>query len=134
MVGEVEAVKKTNRAPMTLIVEQNLFDSITNSYEGLSLALDQLQEDKEIFFVSQSRVSDFFCLTGLKLLFFCLKVIEWLKNPVSVSDFKTNAASIDTSCVKSTCNLKNLSGADRTMVSCVPCPNAYPWLDNPEGN
>lgn len=59
MVGQVEAVKKSNRAPMTLIVEQNLFDSITNSYEGLSLALDQLQEDKEIFFVSQSRVSDF---------------------------------------------------------------------------
>jgi len=59
LVGQVEAVKKSNRAPMTLIVEQNLFDSITNSYEGLSLALDQLQEDKEIFFVSQSRVSDF---------------------------------------------------------------------------
>lgn len=118
---------------MTLIVEQNLFDSITNSYEGLSLALDQLQEDKEIFFVSQSRVSDFLAWLA-ETIIFCLKVIEWVKNPVSLSDFKTNAPSVDTSCVKSTCNLKKLDGADRTMVSCVPCPNAYPWLDNPEGN
>lgn len=59
LAGEVEAVKKSNRAPMTLIVEQNLFDSVENSYEGLSLALDKLQEDKDIFFVSQSRVSFF---------------------------------------------------------------------------
>ncbi|CAG9765020.1 unnamed protein product [Ceutorhynchus assimilis] len=115
LVKQVETVKIKNRAPLTLIIEEKLFSSVNESWTGLTDALDRIQEDKTVFLVSQSRV------------------IQWLKNPVPVSEFKTDAVSITTGCVKDTCSLKKLTGETRYMVSCVPCPKNYPWLGNPEG-
>ncbi|XP_066259307.1 chitin deacetylase 8-like [Euwallacea similis] len=116
LVEQVDNVRKSNKAPMTLIVEENLFQSVENSWDGLVDALDRIQKDQQVFLVSQARV------------------IEWMKNPVPVSEFKTNPVTIDTGCVEATCNLLNEKNQTRTMVSCVPCPKNYPWLDNPEGN
>ncbi|XP_050302559.1 chitin deacetylase 8-like [Anthonomus grandis grandis] len=115
LVNQIQTVKNSNRAPLTLIIEDNLFKSVNESWAGLNDALDRIQEDKEIFLVSQSRV------------------IEWMKNPTPLSEFKTAAETVDTGCVKNTCALKNPSGDERYMVSCVPCPQNYPWLGNPEG-
>jgi len=115
LVGQVKSVKDYNRAPLTLVVEENFFSSIKNAWNGLNEALNQLQKDKEIFFVSQARV------------------IQWLKDPKPIANFTTSASTISTGCVKSTCALQTNTGETRYMVSCVPCPKNYPWLDNPEG-
>lgn len=115
LVGQVQQVKATTRSPLTLIVEERLFLSVNESWNGLTRALDRLQEDKDIFFVSQARV------------------IEWIKNPVTVSNFRTEPPTVDTSCHKETCKLETNKGETRYMVSCVACPKNYPWLDNPDG-
>ncbi|XP_066140756.1 chitin deacetylase 8-like [Euwallacea fornicatus] len=116
LVEQVDKVKTSNKAPMTLIIEQNLFESVENSWDGLIDALDRIQKDNQVFLVSQARV------------------IEWMKNPVPLSEFTTNPVTIDTGCVKAICDLLNEDNEARTMISCVPCPKRYPWLDNPEGN
>jgi hypothetical protein len=116
LVQQVTSVKNLNRAPLTLIIEENLFKSVNESWAGLNDALDKIQEDQDIFFVSQARV------------------IEWIKNPVPIAEFKTGNQAVDTSCNKETCTLTKSDGTIRYMVSCVPCPKNYPWLDNPEGN
>lgn len=61
-----------------------------------------------------------------------------MKNPGTISQ----AASLfdcprlePSPCERLSCSYTEPAGlqGERVMKSCVPCPPAYPWLDNPDG-
>lgn len=65
---------------------------------------------KDIFFVSQETI------------------VEFIKNPVKLKDFKTPEPDNNARCQAKLCRY-----GDQNMNSCTPCPDVYPWLGNPEG-
>ncbi|RZB40330.1 chitin deacetylase, partial [Asbolus verrucosus] len=114
LLSQVERVRNSNRAPMTLMLSSAYFRSVDNSVEGFQKFLDGLGSD--VFLVSVK------------------EIIEWVKNPVTVDLFKTATPERTANCNNPTnCLLTNADGNVRYMVSCVQCPEVYPWLGNPLG-
>ncbi|XP_059056288.1 chitin deacetylase 8-like [Achroia grisella] len=64
-------------------------------------------------------------------------VIEWVKNPVPVTEYKEQPCNtfVPTSCAAQSCGpiQAEHKGYDYWMQSCAPCTRVYPWLDNPLG-
>ncbi|XP_076266915.1 chitin deacetylase 8-like [Rhynchophorus ferrugineus] len=116
LVQQVDTQRQANRAPVILIIESTWFDNVENSWDGLVDALDKLEALPDVYFVTQARV------------------IEWLKNPVPLSEFETGLIEPALGCSPFTCKLSKPDGTIRYMNSCVQCPKSYPWLGNPEGN
>lgn len=77
--------------------------------------LDNMQSLSDVFLVSQKQV------------------LDWVKDPVSLSEFKTETYEREANCTSINCELKNSNDEIRYMASCTPCPHVYPWLDNPLG-
>nr|AWX65388.1 chitin deacetylase 6 [Leptinotarsa decemlineata] len=115
LTNEVDIIRNNTKLPMTLIVNSNWFDFIANSYAGFEKFLNRLQEKKDVFLVSQKQV------------------LDWMKNPVTLSEFKTESPSNSASCHPVRCTLDK-DGETRYMDSCVACPKVYPWLGNPDGD
>lgn len=65
-------------------------------------------------------------------------VLNWVKNPISVSEMtKSNMSkcrkSVPSNCVPQVCKLHK-NNVERYMTQCSPsCPVSYPWLGNPLG-
>jgi hypothetical protein len=98
------------------MVPSGWFRAVNNSYEGFEKFLDELGGRSDVFLVSQQQV------------------IEWMKNPVPASQFKTDVYERTAECDSPVnCALENSDGNIRYMKSCIPCPEAYPWLGNPTG-
>ncbi|RZC33226.1 hypothetical protein BDFB_004923, partial [Asbolus verrucosus] len=68
LLGEVESVRNQNRAPLVIRLDSYWFEQTKNSFEGFSKFLNEVTD---VFFVS---VQD---------------VLEWIKNPVPVSQYTT---------------------------------------------
>ncbi|RZC33158.1 hypothetical protein BDFB_009781, partial [Asbolus verrucosus] len=115
LVGQVDIVRSGNRAPLVLRLDSYWFKFTRNSVEGFTLFLDEMSKRNDVFFVS---VGD---------------VLDWVKNPVSVSNYKTPVHDRYAECFPVNCRLKFLDGTERYMKSCVPCPKQYPWKGNPMG-
>jgi hypothetical protein len=105
----------TNKAPLTLMVPSSWFRFVNNSFEGFEKFLDELGGRSDVFLVSQQQV------------------IEWMKNPVPVGQFKTDVYDRTADCNAINCPLINANNEIRYMKSCVNCPEVYPWLGNPTG-
>ncbi|XP_018576454.1 uncharacterized protein LOC108914997 [Anoplophora glabripennis] len=116
LLDEINQIRDSTRAPLTLLINSNWFSLTENSYDGFTRFLDTLETYSDVFLVSQKQV------------------LDWMKNPVQVSEYKTGFAEGTAQCMAYTCNLHKSDGAVRYMKSCIRCPESYPWLDNPEGN
>lgn len=112
LIKEVNRIRTVYRAPLTLLVNSYWFEFTEHSYEALKQFLVKAVALKDIFFVSQSQVIDF------------------MKNPIKLKDYKTPKPDHNARCQAQECIFKE---KDRYMKSCTPCPDEYPWLDNPEG-
>lgn len=115
LLGQVERERSSNKAPLTLMVPSSWFRFTENSYDGFKSFLDELAKLDDVFLVSLKQA------------------IEWTKNPVPVSDFKTDVPDRQADCTPINCPLQNANGDLRYMMSCVACPEVYPWLGNPLG-
>ncbi|XP_063913907.1 chitin deacetylase 8-like [Zophobas morio] len=114
--NEVDAVRNDNREPLTLRLDSYWFLFTENSYEGFVAFLDKIKSLDDVFLVS---VQD---------------ILQWIKNPVSASQYKVPDHSGRTAdCHKISCRLMNEDNQERYMMSCVPCPAVYPWKGNPLG-
>lgn len=78
--------------------------------------MDYLGTLKDVFIVSEN------------------KVLDWMKTPVNLADFKSCTSQKEASCEAKNCKLIKEDGSERWMGSCVACPKNYPSLSNPEGN
>ncbi|KAJ8928574.1 hypothetical protein NQ314_018860 [Rhamnusium bicolor] len=117
LVGEIDRVRRSTRVPLTLLVNSYWFDFTENSLQGFTLFLDRLAAHyNDVFLVTQKQI------------------LDWIKNPVPVSEFQTEFPERNANCNPYSCALKTPDNADRYMKSCIPCPAAYPWLGNPDGN
>lgn len=105
-----------DRAPFTLMINSAWFTITQNSWEGLLSFMDYLETLKDVFVVSNA------------------DVIEWMKNPVPVDEYKRNVPKRNAKCSEYLCPLNKGEEGLRYMASCVECPDTYPWLGNPEGN
>ncbi|KAG5868397.1 hypothetical protein JTB14_006830 [Gonioctena quinquepunctata] len=114
LTNEINSVRNTTRAPLTLVVNSKWFTSNKNSYDGFVQFLDGLQDLSDVFLVSQSQV------------------LEWMRNPVPLSEFKTIELENGSNCKALTCRVKK-DKLYQTMGSCATCPKVYPWLGNPTG-
>ncbi|XP_056640595.1 chitin deacetylase 8-like [Diorhabda sublineata] len=115
LTDQIEKVRTTVRAPMTLSIDSFWFNFTANSFEGFTKFMDRMRDKSDVFFVSQKQVLDF------------------MKNPVPISEFNSENTPDPTNCHEQKCTLKK-GNEDRNMVTCVPCPTVYPWLDDPDGN
>ncbi|KAJ3650692.1 hypothetical protein Zmor_016774 [Zophobas morio] len=116
----IEQERSGNRAPITLIVPSDWFRMIYNSYLGFAKFLDTVGTMDDVF------------LVNLK------QVVDWAKNPVPLSEFKTAVTTPETECHRNTCKLRTAAGEVRYLTLCVRdgggyCPDVYPWLGNPLG-
>ncbi|XP_028131891.2 chitin deacetylase 8 [Diabrotica virgifera virgifera] len=110
---QIEGIRSKSRTPINLMINSYWFEQTDTSFDGLRKFLENTvaREAKDTFFVSQKQVLDF------------------IKNPVKISDFKTADAPDGASCEPYTCRLKK-GTEDRNMDACVPCPDEYPWINN----
>ncbi|EFA03579.1 chitin deacetylase 6 precursor [Tribolium castaneum] len=116
LLSQIERERSTTKAPLSLMVPSSWFRFTDNSYEGFKTFLDELAKLNDVFLVSLKQV------------------IDWTKNPVSASDFKTDVPERTADCDNPrNCPLRNTNGDLRYMMSCVECPEVYPWLGNPLG-
>ncbi|KAJ8928579.1 hypothetical protein NQ314_018865 [Rhamnusium bicolor] len=109
-------VRGSSRVPLTLLVNSYWFDFIENSLEGFTKFLDKLIEYKDVFLVTQQQI------------------LDWVKNPTPLSQFRTEIPERTANCNPFSCKLKMQDDQIRYMKSCIPCPAVYPWLGNPDGN
>ncbi|KAJ8961140.1 hypothetical protein NQ318_008820 [Aromia moschata] len=117
LLKEIEKIRSTTRVPITILINSYWFNSTENSWEGLNKALDKIATYDDTFLVSQKQV------------------FNWIKNPVPKDQFKTEDVANNANCNNYNCKLKiNGDNQDRYMNACVPCPQAYPWLGNPDGD
>ncbi|XP_018576457.1 uncharacterized protein LOC108914999 [Anoplophora glabripennis] len=116
LTDEVDQIRNGNRAPLTLLINSYWFDFTENSYDGFTKFLDTLATYDDVYLVSQK------------------EVLDWIKNPVPLSEFKTELPTRNAACKAYSCKLQKPDGQDRYLKACIPCPASYPWLDNPDGN
>ncbi|XP_017774438.1 PREDICTED: uncharacterized protein LOC108561138 [Nicrophorus vespilloides] len=112
LLSELEKSYK-NRAPMKLLVN-SVWLSDEQNLKGFEGFLDAVGEKEDHFLVSVR------------------EVIEWMKNPVPVTQYTSLLGNVPTTCDPITCVLDK-QHETRYMRSCVPCPRIYPWLNNPTG-
>nr|CAH7716615.1 unnamed protein product [Callosobruchus chinensis] len=116
LISEVDRIRTTTKTPLTLTANAGWFEYTANALEGLHYFLNEMTANRtDVYFVSQRQV------------------MQWTKDPVKLKDFETFIIDDYQSCASRTCKLKK-GNEDRLMQICTPCPKAYPWLDNPEGN
>lgn len=87
-----------------------------NALEAFGKFLDHLAGLEDVFVVSESQV------------------IDWMKNPTAVKDYKVVVSDRSASCEVQHCKLEKPEEGLRYMESCSPCPQQFPWLNNPDGN
>ncbi|XP_063913716.1 chitin deacetylase 8-like [Zophobas morio] len=115
LLEQVDRGRSSNKAPLTLLVPTGWFRATENSYEGFQKFLDTLGSYNDVFLVSQKQV------------------LDWMNNPVTLDQFQTEVLERTSNCTEVNCRLENSEGQIRYMYSCVPCPDKYPWLDDPLG-
>ncbi|GJQ83036.1 hypothetical protein Trydic_g15850 [Trypoxylus dichotomus] len=111
---QFDRVYGDNRAPITLVINSGWLASNDANVKGLTQFMDALASYNDVFFVSHRQV------------------VDWMKNPVSASAFKTDVQAKQQQCSTRICQLRK-GDEVRYMTSCVPCPSTYPWLGNPLG-
>ncbi|XP_018576456.1 uncharacterized protein LOC108914998 isoform X2 [Anoplophora glabripennis] len=116
LIGEIGNIRNSTREPLTLRMFSYWFDFTENSRERFIKFLDKLASYDDVFLVTQKQV------------------LDWMRNPVPLSDFKTDVSERNATCTPYSCTLVKPNGSVRYFKSCVPCPASYPWLDNPECN
>jgi hypothetical protein len=112
---------KTNRAPIGFYTHAALFNANPVMFEAYKEFLDYLSTLKDVYMVGAS------------------DVINWMKNPVPVSQMKTEAWSKcrkaqPNNCKRHGCSVKKNKSEDRWFTACMDaCPSTYPWLGNKFG-
>lgn len=116
MIQQFEDYFNSNRAPLNLMINSAWFILTENSLEGYIGFLDYLAGKPEVFLVSHE------------------EVLNWMKAPVPLSEYTTTIKDRNSACEPITCELPFGDTEIRYMRSCTPCPNEYPWVENPSGN
>ncbi|VDL73125.1 unnamed protein product [Nippostrongylus brasiliensis] len=121
-----------NRAPYVLSLNADLLqlNGRNTGMQALQRFLEEIQYRKDVYVVT------------LKQL------IEWMRNPVPLSHISQSEAvrcsqkfSQYPAISQSTCSKPNkcmyrtpgLGSQEHQFLTCSPCPEQYPWLDNPIG-
>jgi len=121
MTGEFNKQYNGNRAPFGFYVHSAWFsEGINPNHLPAYIAfIDYLQTLPDVYLVGVSQV------------------IEWIKNPIPVSQMKPGSVvcqkTYTPTCQAKECTLMK-GNEERWMTSCVSCPKSYPWLGNPLGN
>lgn len=100
---------------MTLLINSFWLRS-DNAFDALKEFLNYLQEEPNTFIVSASQL------------------LDWMKNPISVKDYKVKVPDRDQLCDPLTCKVEKPGEGLRYMNCCNQCPEQFPWLNNPDGN
>lgn len=111
---QFDRVYSNNKAPQTYMFNSVWFQFTENSHEAFDLFLDYLSTLNDVFLISHTDVQ------------------AWMLNPVPLAEYKTPVRERNAACSSINCPLQ-LAEEVIYMGSCVPCPNVYPWLDNPTG-
>nr|AYX80514.1 chitin deacetylase 6 [Spodoptera exigua] len=107
-----------NRAPFGVSLLEGVIYPFPQVLSALERFLDVINNLDDVFMVTSD------------------EVIEWVKNPVPISQYRTQACRqfIPTTCVPSQCEvISSYDGREYEFESCNVCPRVYPWLGNPLG-
>ncbi|KAF2879660.1 hypothetical protein ILUMI_26522 [Ignelater luminosus] len=116
LIKQFERHYKKTKAPQTFLVNSAFFLLNEHALDGLELFLNHLGTLKDTFLVSHREVN------------------RWVKNPVPLDQYKPLVESRNAECKSRTCALQFGEHEIRYMVSCVTCPDEYPWIGNPKGD
>jgi hypothetical protein len=116
LIEKHNSIRSGTRAPINLLINTAWFQLEKDSFEGIKLFLNYLTSQKDTFVVSHAQL------------------ISWAKNPKPLGEYKPVISQPFRECSPRICPLPFGDDEIRYMKSCVPCPNVYPWLKNPEGN
>eukprot|EP00045_Choanoeca_perplexa_P008299 m.76575 g.76575 ORF g.76575 m.76575 type:complete len:471 (-) comp14438_c0_seq1:84-1496(-) len=115
-----------NRAPFGIFLHARWFDDFPFAFTALREFLDEIQENENTYLLSHA------------------KMLDWMRTPVSVD----NVAQLDSwqcgerpfgpepcsETEQNNCKYTHpRDGSEVFMATCEPCPDNYPWLDNPLG-
>ncbi|KAJ2944846.1 hypothetical protein O0L34_g1740 [Tuta absoluta] len=113
---------KNSRTPFGIYAHDYFLTTYPAVQGAISKFLDEVSKMQDAFVVN---ISD---------------VIEWVKNPVSVSDYKNKGCNkvSAASCKASSCEYDNAAeNADKEshemQICSNSCPKVFPWLGNPLG-
>ncbi|KAJ3656417.1 hypothetical protein Zmor_015497 [Zophobas morio] len=104
LVEQIDLVRNYNRAPIVLEISTSWFRINENALDGFLIFFEKMLEKKDVFFVS---VGD---------------IVQWIKNPVSVSKFKSSVYNRTGDCSNIMCNYTLPDGSLRYLRSCTDCP------------
>lgn len=134
LISQFNNTYQTNRAPLNILLGQGWLARGDNleAYEKYALSffyvfltlifpkfrfLNYVGSKKDVYLVSNS------------------EVIRWAKNPTPLGEYEPVHVTRNRACSPQSCPLKFGEEEEiRYMKSCVPCPQAYPWVGNPLGN
>ncbi|XP_072383995.1 chitin deacetylase 7-like [Diabrotica undecimpunctata] len=115
LTNEVDKLRSTTKAPLTLNIDSEFFTGFKNTYTGLATFLKNMRTRLDVFLVSHSQL------------------ILYMSNPRNKTSYKSDYFTDSTLCYHNLCNLKK-GDETRNMDCCADCPDVYPWLGNPDGN
>jgi hypothetical protein len=104
-----------SKAPFGVYLRSALFQGWPYTLTGYKMFLDYIQTFSDVYIVSVS------------------KGIDWMKNPMPLSQVAGSTVFACPKTTPSTCNPRKCyyndqDGNDVVMSSCVVCPNNYPWV------
>eukprot|EP00088_Acartia_fossae_P031666 TRINITY_DN324_c0_g1_i1.p1 TRINITY_DN324_c0_g1~~TRINITY_DN324_c0_g1_i1.p1 ORF type:complete len:549 (-),score=134.67 TRINITY_DN324_c0_g1_i1:91-1737(-) len=117
-----------NRAPMGLFMHAAWFNKSPEMLDALEFWIDEiLATYNNVYFVTMNDVLKF------------MQQPFPIRDAVKFQGWRERCTALDTpsECqVSNTCVLENsaLGGLRQRMQTCAPCPNGFPWLDDPTGS
>jgi len=117
-----------NRAPMGLYMHAAWFNKSPEMLDALEFWIDEiLSTYNNVFFVTMNDVLKF------------MQQPFPIRDAVKFQGWRNRCTPLDTpdTCATSnTCVLQNaeLGGLKQRMQTCAPCPNSYPWINDPQGS
>lgn len=115
LIEQFQVPYTTKKAPQTFMLSSAWFQFTETAFDALNIFLDYLDTLDDVYLVSHKHV------------------LDWMKDPKSLSEYAYVHQPKAADCKPVTCPLEHKQEI-RYMRSCVECPAAYPWLGNPLGD
>lgn len=112
--GEFDKRYKGDKQPFNLLINAAWFAG-ENTQAAIKIFLDDIGKLKDVFVVSNKQL------------------LDWVKDPKPIGEYKPTVTTHKQDCTSVICPLKYGEEETRYMVSCVKCPDVYPWIGNPLG-
>eukprot|EP00730_Choanoeca_flexa_P019178 TRINITY_DN9358_c0_g1_i2.p1 TRINITY_DN9358_c0_g1~~TRINITY_DN9358_c0_g1_i2.p1 ORF type:complete len:485 (+),score=97.46 TRINITY_DN9358_c0_g1_i2:135-1457(+) len=115
-----------NKAPFGIFLHARWFDDYPFAFTALREFLDEIQQNDDTYLLSHAQM------------------LDWMRTPVTVDNIdQLESWQCDstppgpepcTELEQNNCRYVNpRDGSEVFMATCLPCPDSYPWLDNPLG-